>query len=354
MAESLLAHLCTRIKGSQEDLATLSLQYIISSNEKLNEAFNRFIGDAIKVNLDTDITYSCQSVGENNERPDMSGVDKDGKEVVLCEMKFYAGLTSNQPNAYLERLEKENGKALVFVCPEQRRISLWSKLKELCREENKILEDEVGYRVIVNGIVMTVLSWAEIIEVLRRTAASSAVETLADLTQLSGFCEMMDNSAFIPFSEEDMGPEIARREERYSQVIDRLFDVLKANKRIKASSRGLHASPNRNGYTRYITINDHPVALLYNRSLWMNKTSVETPFWFYFTDFGWKQSETLLNKLRAIPEIERDSIDSKVTIALHPILDAPIDDVVHDLMDQILRIMGEYSGNGKMAKKQTV
>ncbi len=34
MAESLLAHLYSRIKGSQEDVATLSLQYIISSSAK--------------------------------------------------------------------------------------------------------------------------------------------------------------------------------------------------------------------------------------------------------------------------------------------------------------------------------
>ena len=115
MAESLLAHLYSRIKGSQEDVATLSLQYIISSSEKLNESFNRLLSDSLKISIDPDISYSCQSVGENSERPDMSGVNRDGQEVVLCEMKFYAGLTSNQPNGYLDRLIKEGGKALVFV-----------------------------------------------------------------------------------------------------------------------------------------------------------------------------------------------------------------------------------------------
>ena len=37
MAESLLAHLYSRIKGSQEDVATVSLQYIISSSNSLTE-----------------------------------------------------------------------------------------------------------------------------------------------------------------------------------------------------------------------------------------------------------------------------------------------------------------------------
>lgn len=335
MAESLLAHLYSRIKESQEDVATLSLQYIISSNEKLNEAFNRIICDAAKVDIGTDITYSCQSVGENSERPDMSGVDKEGREVVLCEMKFYAGLTSNQPNAYLDRLIKEKGKVLVFVCPDQRRVSLWSKVKELCREDNKELTDEDDYRVNVNGIAMTVLSWAEIIEILRRAAASSVVEALPDIAQLSGFCEMMDSTAFIPFSSEDMGPEIARREERYYQVIDRLFDLIIANKSVKASAKGLKASPNRVGYTRYLRINEYTVALLYNRTAWMSKTSLETPFWFYFNDDEWNQSETLQSRLRTIPEFEREVIDSKIVIALRPMLDAPIDDVANSMMNQI-------------------
>ncbi|MCR5608990.1 MAG: hypothetical protein K6G26_08005 [Lachnospiraceae bacterium] len=73
----------------------------------------------------------------------MLGVDKDGNEVVLCEMKFYVGLTSNQPNAYIERLIKENGKVLVFICPEQKRVSLWNKVKELCRKDNRILSEEI-------------------------------------------------------------------------------------------------------------------------------------------------------------------------------------------------------------------
>lgn len=57
---SLLAHLYSRIKGSQEDVATLSLQYIISSSEELNAAFNRLISKSLDINIESDITYSCQ------------------------------------------------------------------------------------------------------------------------------------------------------------------------------------------------------------------------------------------------------------------------------------------------------
>ena len=103
---ALLAHLYSRITGSQEDVATLSLQYIISSSPQLNAAFNKLMSSALVTEIEDDTTYSCQSVGENSERPDMSGVDSQGRETILCEMKFYAGLTSNQPNTYLDRLIK--------------------------------------------------------------------------------------------------------------------------------------------------------------------------------------------------------------------------------------------------------
>lgn len=339
MAESLLAHLYSRIKGSQEDVATVSLQYILASSEKLLEAFNKLLSDALKTNIESVVSYSCQSVGENSERPDMSGIDKDGNEVVLCEMKFYAGLTSNQPNGYISRLKTNGGKALAFVCPEQRRVSLWSKILDLCREENRTISDEDERRAIVDGISMTVVSWAEVIDVLRRVASSVEVEAIPDIAQLSGFCNMMDSTAFIPFSSEDLGPDIARREERYYQVIDRLFDVLVSNKSINATGEGLKASATRYRYARYMKINDYPVALLYSRPTWMNPSSVETPFWFYVNDNDWNQPEEMRLKLRSIPERERDIIADKIAVALHPLLDVTLDEIANDMMNQVLKVI---------------
>ena len=50
-------------------------------------------------------------------------------------MKFYAGLTENQPLGYLERLQKAGGHGLIFVCPKARQTNLWAKLKEVCAEQ---------------------------------------------------------------------------------------------------------------------------------------------------------------------------------------------------------------------------
>ena len=45
MGYSLLAHLYPRIKGSQEDVATFSLGYILEQSDALNKAFTKLIGD---------------------------------------------------------------------------------------------------------------------------------------------------------------------------------------------------------------------------------------------------------------------------------------------------------------------
>lgn len=334
MAESLLAHLYTRIKGSQEDVATLSLQYILTLSSVLNEEFSKRIFSSINMDYVEGIDYKCQSVGENKERPDIAGIDKNGNEIILCEAKFYAGLTSNQPNAYLDRLIKNSGKALVFICPEARRISLWNKVVELCN--NRKVVEVSDFCVNVDGIAMSLVTWGEVIDVLRTTAAAVSVSAMPDITQLEGFCKMMDRTAFIPFTSEDFGPEIAIKEERYYQVIDSLFDKLMANNAINASAKGLKASTFRQGYTRYIKVKGLYIAIIYSRREWVKNTSCETPFWFYINDDEWKQSDQLKQKLNSIKEFEKEQIDSKIALALHPAINVPIEDVAEDLMNQIL------------------
>ena len=88
MAASLLAHLYSRIKGSQEDVATLSLQYIVSQSAALNHEFTRRLCESLHGIVSTELNYACQSVGTELERPDIAGVDADGNEKILCEAKF--------------------------------------------------------------------------------------------------------------------------------------------------------------------------------------------------------------------------------------------------------------------------
>ena len=170
MEISLLAHLYSHIKGSQEDVATLSLQFILSQSLKLNHEFTKLLSASLHCKIEQKLNYICQAVGENKERPDIAGVDSNGKEQILCEAKFYAGLTENQPNTYLDRLKKEEAIGLVFICPAARKVTLWSKLLDLCKERS--IEAIDDYCVNLDGVRMAIVTWSDIIESLRHVANS--------------------------------------------------------------------------------------------------------------------------------------------------------------------------------------
>lgn len=354
MSESLLASLHTRFKCSQEDIATLSLQYILSSSRKLNVEFNKFLSIALNISIDSDVWYSCQQSGKNNERPDMSGFDRDGNEALVCEMKFYAGLTDNQPNGYIERIKANGGKALVFVCPESRKLSLWSKLIDLCVEQGRKLSDKQDFRVIVDGIVMSIVSWNSLIDLLRYESASEPSEVKSDIDQLAGLCSMMDSTAFLPFVPEDFDPMVARKEDRHFQIVEELSNKMisiKSRNPKNPKSKGT-LSTFRGGCTREIIIDNYDVIILYDRYLWMNSSAEDTPFWLYVAENNGIQSDGIKSKIKSLPATDiyymkytEKNVPSVLysskkgdfyLIALHPLIHATRDEVVEDMMKQIL------------------
>lgn len=342
MASSLLAHLYSRIKGSQEDVATLSLQYIISQSPKLNHEFTRLLGLALHGDVKTELNYVCQAVGDNLERPDIAGIDPNGMEQILCEAKFYAGLTENQPNGYLDRLQKEGAFGLVFICPAARKVTLWSKILDLCKERKIDLIDI--FCVAVDGVRMAIVTWGDIVESLRHVANSEAPDILPDIHQLDGFCKMMDREAFIPFSTEDFGPENAIREERHYQVLDAVFASLIADKSLHPSAKGLKATAYRNGYVRYIRVKDYALSINYDRRIWRSDGSAETPFWVELKNAEWRQPAEFMRAFNRFPETWKESLNDGIALALFAPANAALDEIAEDLKRQILAYIKAIEG----------
>ena len=334
MAQSLLAHLYSHIRGPQEDVATLSLQYIISQSEELRKVFNRLLGSRLHQNLSGIVKYSCQATGENKERPDISGKDMTGNEIILCEAKFYAGLTENQPLAYLERLREENGKGLIFICPKARVTNLWSKVCLLCKESELQIVDE--YCVMVDGIAMAIITWDEILSELERVAITSVPEMRSDINQLAGYCKEMDMEAFIPFTSEELGAITAKKQQRYSQVIIETTNRIHADAKLK-TTKATRNSYN-SGFEYKMRVNQYHVYLVYDEILWMTDTSKETPFWLLIMDAEKKQTEEIRSVLKRLPEqMIEDEAYWNHYIALEPLSNATLDEVVEDLKEQIYK-----------------
>ena len=336
---ALLAHLYPHIRGSQEDIATLSLQYLLTQSIELNRAFTKRLSEIVRIDLEETLQYSCQVVGkgEEKERPDMVGVSSQGNEQILCEMKFYASLTENQPLTYLDRLKNNNGKGLVFICPASRQTSLWAKLQELCNGREI---DQVACNCIsVDGVALGIVSWTEIIYLLEQVASATAIAYSSDVLQLKEYCNLIDSEAFIPFEAEDLSAEMANKCERYYQVIDEVIDLLCADKNLVTSKNRLKATGYRKGYTRSLYINELSITLNYDRDLWKRTSTVETPFWVAIRDKEWHQDSAIVEKLSLIPEYRKGRLWDLIWVALEPMQNATFSEVCEDLKNKILEYL---------------
>lgn len=332
MSYSLLAHFYTKIKGSQEDIATYSLQYILSQSELLCNSFTQLTCNHLNV-PSMQLKYNCQETGKNKERPDMSGIDEDGKEQILCEAKFYAGLTANQPVAYLNRLRNENGKGLLFICPEKRIPILWTKLMSLCSSCSINAVSE--YCAKIDGVSLGIVSWDEILGNLKATASHISTESVSDIDQLYGYCKEIDDSAFIPFSSEEFGPETARRIERYYQIIDRTADKLLTDPRLNATREGTKKTAYKEGYVRYLKALGCGIHVRFDWAFW-KKYQAETPFWFSIREItpkGWPVHPAFVELMKSFPNNEIS--DYNTDLALHVQPNAFLDDIAESMEQTI-------------------
>ncbi len=335
---SLLAHLYTRIRGSQEDIATISLQYLLSQSQDLNRAFTKRISDLMQIELEDVLQYTCQVTGESDEkeRPDMSGFNSSNDEVLLLEMKFYASLTMNQPLSYLDRIKINGGNGLLFICPTDRRTSLWYKLNLICEEDERDIKKVSQYCVEVDGVKLAIVTWTEIIELLKLVTDTRDLKFSSDVMQLEGYCKQLDSEAFIPFNEKDLSAEMAKRGERYYQVVDEVIELLCADKAIITSKKGVKATGYRKGYTRSLYLDNFTITLNYDRDLWMNSDCVETPFWIAIRDEEWDQPEQFMKIYDNIQDVYKQSNGWLTFLSLEPLQNATLDEVCDDLKNKIL------------------
>ena len=282
MAEPLLSYLFPKFRGSKEDLVTLSLCHILDSSEAVNEAFTNELCRRLLLDRMEHITYRAQATGEKRERPDISGTDTEGNETIICEAKFFAGLTENQPVTYLERLIPRINTGLIFICPESRIISLW---KDVSARIVGMGAETIGERCIsIHGVRMSVISWKELLGVLFAAARQSDQDMLADLSQLEGLCRKIEDTAFIPFSDDDLSISTARSIDRYYMIMDDVTNALLNQDEFPATTKGLRATATWGGYIRYLNICGFGVGIGFSTGYWKAPDSEATPFWFWSWD----------------------------------------------------------------------
>ena len=336
--QSLLGQFYTRIKGSQEDIASESLTYILQHSKSARLAINKIIMSDFGLELE-DLNYITQNAGDKLERPDISGFDAEGHEVLILEAKFWASLTENQPLSYLRRLKQNS--ALIFICPTLRVRSLFNELIKRIKEAqvNFTTNQENNSFRFDNNKHLKIKTWNEILGMVKLHLVQDNEQALiSDIDQIIGFCDTIDSNTFMPIQGDDLSPKYAKRFSSYYDLIDKVADEIR--KRGIADTIGLKATPQRCGYTRYMKTQKFGISLNLKFNYWAE--FADTPFWLNIQQIDnkkWKMSHEINKECKKIAtQLGYTIYDSRyegIFFALFPILDKTEDIVIKDFTEKI-------------------
>ena len=298
---SILSYLADkqRFTNGTEDIATEVLGYILSRSHACREALRETtrgggadVGQLVQVNT--------QVTDDEGARPDLVACDEGGSKRVLIEAKFWAGLTKNQPNTYLERLLNDGKPAvLLFVAPRARMETLWPEIR---REASKrfSLGEDTGTEDVKSATVdgserrLMLTSWRTLLLDKMKKQAETHGESSAerDILQLNALCEREDSEAFLPLRPEELGPEFPRRMLNLSDLVDKATTL--ACEAGFANTTGLQRKPQFYGYGRDVRLGKDKFKKQVDRYavawfgvhyyLWAHHR--ETPLWLVFEDTG--------------------------------------------------------------------
>jgi hypothetical protein len=233
----MLGYLATRFTDRLEDFATEALGYILQNSPTAHRAFWDHLSTFVP-NLPQNLAFRTQATGRQKGIPDLVGSDEAGRPRVIVEAKFWAGLTENQPPAYLDMLPADQPGLLIFIAPEARRQSLWPELKRRCPSASELKRFCLWIGPHRRYLAMT--SWRDALNALEARLVQVGEEAArADVQQLRGLCERMDYQAFLPFSSEDFAPRIGRCIVQYYELLEELVRQLSSRSIARTGAYGI-------------------------------------------------------------------------------------------------------------------
>ena len=341
---SLLAEFYTKIRGSQEDIASLGIARILNKSLKARKTFS-FLLSQISGDDFSELKYIGQKVNKDKERPDIVGIDEDGKEKVIIETKFWSSLTENQPNKYLKDLT--NNGILMFIVPSLRKRIIFTELIRKAENEFEIKTDSEKDDLIFvkeGNKYILIKTWEEVFNLLKQALIEeNNTELISDVDQLIGFYEVVETESFKPVSDEDISPKIARKIVSYYDLTEKIVNELK-KRGGSFNTKNLLSRSKRYGHQRYFRKDDFGFAVCVEFELWAKQ--FDSPFWLYIQKIEGKdwvdldikdkkklESYAIINRLKYIEK------DSGVYISLITPLNKTEDETINDFVEQIINIV---------------
>ncbi len=345
-SQTLFGHLAAKFVTQQENLATESLHYILSRSAVAKQAFLRFLQVQADVEFATDLSLRTQASGADAAIPDLVGTDSAGREVLIVEAKFWAGLTPNQPVTYLRRLPDQTPAVLLFIAPAMRFATLWNELLRRSREQGLPLaqQDKVATEFLARHVkgqhVLALASWRIVLSIIvRALEVEGQTDAASDVRQLAGFCDRMDSDAFLPLHSEELTSTVGARVRQYCALVDDVVDHL-ASAGV-GSTQGLRAAAGAGWYARRIRIGRVLGSVNVDASKWGKYRA--TPLWLSLYTDNWGVPQAARQRLAKL-EMEDPPrlllVENQLTIPLTLPVDVERNQVVESLLRQVREVAG--------------
>ena len=363
--DTVLSHIVTKkLSAEKENIATEVLAFILDSNQsakkgmmKLLKAIaptmpNLIFKTQMQANIilpDVSDMDSKTQMKEGSIQPDMWGYQGD-KPRVYIENKFWAGLTENQPIAYLKHLSKYTQPSiLLVVVPEVREQTVWHELnRRLIKEGIPAIKTDSPSGIVHTaetgiGPIIALTSWTKLIAFLELELADEP-SARSDLLQLKALCDAEDNDAFAPLSAEEIS------DQRTPKLLLQLSAALEGAVKLGTTkeildTKGLMPQSSSERIGRYIKFNSTPNFVVWvgiNFILW--KKYGRTPLWVLFYPNELKKSQAaklLLEEWSAKNGNFRHNNEIVIPIDLPTGEDK--DEVIRSILDQFKNIIAVYN-----------
>ena len=278
---ALLRHLASMFRGNTEDVATEALWHLLDKSTACREALNDVLQSGVR-DLKPVVKVRTQVIGEDGARPDLVGFDedgKDGKERALVEVKFWADLTPNQPDGYLDRLPDDGPAVLMFLVPARRVKEVWSTLRERL-EGRKLLDLDSERRCVRVGDSqrhLMLVSWTGLLDSMAARAGAGRTGVENEILQLRNLARHVIDEAYKPLrQDEKFGEDSDRRMQDFQRFVNDATE--EGIKQGWASRKGLAATPREYGFGRYVRLSGTAVVWFgINKERF--EDTADTPLW---------------------------------------------------------------------------
>ena len=300
--QTLLNYITQKYTNRHEDVAVDALGLILSRSEAARQALTELLRDGDAA-IGTITKVRTQLQGEDGARPDLACFDEHDAESALVEAKFWAKLTENQPNNYLDRLPEDAPSALLFVAPANRLSSLWAELQQRLANGNiqlgqvKSNENFQSASVVGGQRRLMTASWAVVLDrMTERANAAGDTQATIDLDQLRGLASREDDEAFLPLRPGEINQEIPRRVIDLRRLVDDIIAAI-ANHGWGTLKGGKRATTDDTitFYGRMIYLDDNEAWFGINHEDWAKRGN--TPLWLELYSSETRSDDELARRL---------------------------------------------------------